>query len=155
MMRNFLLPPKAPKPPPLTSDVTIQAEPNADPSWPTSEAIAKEIFTGYLSDRSEDKFDDNENFDNVDSPPPVNKPGSSTPSTQLPIAFHSFPIYPPPPLKRRKLDIPARTACHNAQEARRDQFKKALTVIEKLIVSKRNVFQSGKNGLQAYCGQAV
>ena len=28
-------------------------------------------------------------------------------------------------------------------------------MIEKLIVSKRNVFQSGKNGLQAYCGREV
>jgi hypothetical protein len=155
MMRNFLLPPKALKPLPLTSDVTIQPEPNTDPSWPTLEAIVNEIFTGYLSDRSEDEFDDNENVDNVDSPPPVNEPGSSTPSTQLPITFKSFPIHLPPPPKRQKLDIPARTARHNAQEACRDQFKKALTTIENLITSKRDVFQSGKNGLQAYRGRAV
>jgi len=153
MMRNFLLP-KAPKPPPSTFDVTIQPKPNTGPSRPTSETIANEVFTGYLSDRSEDEFDDNENIDNVDSPP-ADKPRSTTPSTQLPITSESFPIRPPPPPKRQKLDIPACTARRNAQEARRDQFKKALTAIEKLIASKRDVFQSGRNGLQAYRGWAV
>ena len=155
MRHNFLLPPKAPKLLPLTSNVTIQPEPNTNPSWPTLKTIVNGIFMGYLSDQSEDQFNNNEHFDNVDLPLPINKPGSSTPSTQLPITFKSFLIHPPPPPKQQKLDIPACTVHHNAQEVCWDQFKKALTLIKNLIILKHNVFQSGKNGLQAYHCQAV
>ena len=114
-----------------------------------------EIFMGYLSDQSVGEWDDEEEEDNeshsFDSPANVDET-SMTPAS---LPSTSFPIRLPPPLKRRKLDVPACAAHRIAQEMRQGKFKKALTEIKKLIASKREVFQSRRNGLQAYHGRVI
>lgn len=73
------------------------------------------------------------------------------------VIAESFPIQPPPcpPHKRRKLDIPARRAQQLTLEAKQNSLEKALTDIEKLIRSRRDVFEAGRNGLQAYRARAI
>lgn len=67
----------------------------------------------------------------------------------------SFRVPDPPPLKRRKLDIPTRQAQQLSSEAKHKNLAKALVDIEKLIRSKRYAFAAGENGLQAYRARAI
>lgn len=66
-----------------------------------------------------------------------------------------FNIRPPPPRKRRKLDVPAHVLCHCAKKERQKELMKVLRDIEKLLQSKHNVFIAGHSGLQAYQARAV
>ncbi|KIL55377.1 hypothetical protein M378DRAFT_90974 [Amanita muscaria Koide BX008] len=67
----------------------------------------------------------------------------------------SFSIRPAPPLKRRRLDIPARVKIRKAREERQKKLVLALQDIEKLIKSKQDIFEAGQNGLQAYRARAI
>jgi hypothetical protein len=60
-----------------------------------------------------------------------------------------------PPLKRCKLNIPIRTACKNTKEKRHTELAEGLKAIEKLIASKREVFEAGRNRLQVYRAHAI
>jgi hypothetical protein len=67
----------------------------------------------------------------------------------------SFQVHPPPPLKRRKLAVSVCVACQQAREERQAQLIKVLADIEKLINPRRQLFQVGQNGLQAYCARTI
>ncbi|KAH9913281.1 uncharacterized protein B0H18DRAFT_888533, partial [Fomitopsis serialis] len=67
----------------------------------------------------------------------------------------SFRIRLPPPLKRQRLEVPARRTQQLALEAKKNSLHKALTDIEKLIRSKRDVFEVSSSGLQAYRARAI
>jgi hypothetical protein len=59
-------------------------------------------------------------------------------------------------LKRRKLDVPVKTARLQEKAKRYDELADALTAIEKLIASnKTKIFAGGQNGLQAYHARAI
>ena len=161
MMRNFLSTPKL-SPLPTSPMPNIGAQSIPEPVLePMPELSAYEIFTGYDSDQLGDDDDDGEYDDGSaygdDSPHDKTSTlaavGPST--TSVPPTIPSFRVHPPPPLKRRKLDVPTRTTCQMLCEGKQKEFEKALTDIEKLIASKRQVFEAGKNGLQAYRSRAI
>ena len=92
---------------------------------PMPELSAYEIFTGYDSDRSGDDNDDNSEYDDSsaygdDSPcdktSALAAAGPST--TSVPPTIPSFRVCPPPPLKRRKLDVPTHTTCQMSREGK-------------------------------------
>ncbi|KAI4293703.1 hypothetical protein K525DRAFT_181665, partial [Schizophyllum commune Loenen D] len=60
-----------------------------------------------------------------------------------------------PARKRRKLEVPARVARQKRREERAKELKAGLIAIEKLIRSKRDVFQAGDASLQAYRARAI
>ncbi|KAF9552830.1 hypothetical protein CPC08DRAFT_646425 [Agrocybe pediades] len=67
----------------------------------------------------------------------------------------SFNIQQPPPLKRRRLDIPFRVARRKAKEERRAALEGGLRDIEKMIGSAKTKFVSGRQGLQARRARAI
>ena len=88
----------------------------------------------YLSDFSDDDTDiDDEPSDNDSEP----KPKSSHCTNK------------PPPLKRRKLEVSYRDQRILKHDARMSSHTKALQDIEHLIKSKKTVYVSGPQGLQA------
>lgn len=116
-------------------------------SMPSNE---QEIFTGYLSDISEDGDSEDEPNLNVEKEIEMHM-DSQVPKSQ----FHDFPIHAPPPLKRRRLEIPYRIAHQQAREERQKQLKQGLLDIEKLFESKKASFEVGHEGLQARRGRAI
>ncbi|KAF8626788.1 hypothetical protein AX14_011422, partial [Amanita brunnescens Koide BX004] len=66
-----------------------------------------------------------------------------------------FPIRTPPPLKRRCLEVPARVKIQKAREEHQKKLVLALDDIEKLIRSKKDIFEAGRNGLQSYRARAI
>ena len=64
-------------------------------------------------------------------------------------------VHVPPPLKRRRLEIPALTMRKNAQKERQEKLEKALTDIEKLINSKRRTVEMGHTSLQDFRARAI
>ena len=105
-----------------------------------------EIFCGYLSDISEDeRRDENEenerNEENEGSPTFITAGSSSASITPAP--------------KHQKLDIPARDQRKFSQEARHLKYQEGLAAIDKLIASKKEHFDAGRNGLQASRAQAI
>ncbi|KAH9024499.1 hypothetical protein EDB85DRAFT_2181548 [Lactarius pseudohatsudake] len=107
------------------------------------------IFRGYLSDtilsEGEDGVDWADDEDNSLDPDAASQPVNHLLSTRSVIP--SPPRAPKP--KRRKLDIPARTAQEQAKQARSQELKDALLDIEKLITSRKTQFVAGANGLQS------
>ena len=84
----------------------------------------------YLSDWSDDEND-------------IDEDGNGADTEDLPRqAF-------PPPLKRRKLDVPYRVQHAKKHAVHISQFTAALKDIDKLIQSKKTKFISGPQGLQA------
>jgi hypothetical protein len=149
MMRAFLSNPQRNMPLSMSiSPATVRNMSDMSMIQAPGPQLANDIFTGYLSDLSDDQLELEEDENNIvdDSP---GQPSASSSSNAL------FSTRAPPPLKRRKLDVPVRVDRQNAKKARETEFKKALTDIEKLIASKRDVFATGRNGLQAYRGRAV
>ncbi|EPS97533.1 hypothetical protein FOMPIDRAFT_1031940 [Fomitopsis schrenkii] len=118
-----------------------------------------EIFTGYASDVSSDPADSDLEWDDITEMGEArgNSEKNSSDADQLPVApdVGSFRVPDPPPLKRRKLDIPTRQAQQLSSEAKHKNLAKALVDIEKLIRSKRYAFAAGENGLQAYRARAI
>ncbi|KAI0050733.1 hypothetical protein FA95DRAFT_1486740 [Auriscalpium vulgare] len=112
-----------------------------------------EIFTGYLSDEENAELSDTDEEDYEDDGQRVevqSSPGQS--SSQLDTLF---PIRPPPPRKRRKLDVPVRQTRQIQQGTKQKMLKSALTDIERKIKSKRTIFQAGREGLQARRASAM
>jgi hypothetical protein len=140
---------------PSTSNIAEQLLLEPESPQLTESIIPDEIFTGYLSNQSGGGWDDEEEEDNgpysFDSLANVDET-SMTPAS---LPSMSFPIRLPPPLKWHGLNVPMHAAHQIAQEMRQGEFKKALAKIVKLIASKHKVFQSGRNGLQAYRGRAI
>src|ERR1700733_10285333 len=124
----------------------------------------EDIFVGYLSDESTDEESDSEDDDTgamahtgygsgtvgTESAPAV--PTVEPASESLPVDFN---VHLGPQQKRRKLDVPAHVLHHHVKEEWRQGQKKALDDIEKLIRSKRKVFDTGNVGLQAYHVRAI
>lgn len=109
-----------------------------------------DIFTGYQSEDgysakgsyTEPKSDSEEapaGADQSDSVPTRPEHPATPPSAPLASAVDndlSFPSRPAPPLKRCRLDVPARTQRKAAQDEHKKQLKEALAAIERLIRSK-------------------
>ncbi|KIJ43493.1 hypothetical protein M422DRAFT_169742, partial [Sphaerobolus stellatus SS14] len=66
-----------------------------------------------------------------------------------------FQVRAPPPLKRQRLEVPAREARMKAREAVISQRREAWAAIKKLFASKKDVFEAGRNGLQSYRARAI
>jgi hypothetical protein len=108
-----------------------------------------EICWGYLSDLSSE----DEGVEWAD-----NKDNSADLDAALGTINHplsSRNTIPPPKPKRRKLEIPARTARKEAQKARSRELKDALCDIEKFIKSKTAQFVAGTNGLQSKRARSI
>jgi len=110
----------------------------------------EEIFHGYISDMSEDEWEE-ENEDQEEGNEVENSSLGQSLSMQ---AGSSSELVPPVP-KCHKLDIPLIEMKKRALEAKQLQYQKALEAIEKLIASKKSQFDSGNNGLQAYRARAI
>jgi len=128
----------------------------------------EDIFVGYLSDdESTDEESDSKDVDTRAIAHTGHGPhGSGTVGTELAPAVPAvepaseslpvdFNVRLGPQRKRRKLDVPARVLRHRVKEERRQGQKKALDDIEKLICSKRKIFDTGHVGLQAYHARAI
>jgi len=107
---------------------------------------------GYLSDVSDDESMP-EDDDHSDGEKEDERVGN-IPSTNEP-SVPSFSIRPPPSLKRRCLEVPARVKIQKAREERQADLALALQDIEKLIRSKRDIFEAGREGLQSYRARAI
>ena len=112
----------------------------------------EEIFTGYLSDISEDAMTEDEAILSEENATETNH---GSPLQPAGASEHNFPLHPPPPLKRRRLDVPYRLARQQARDERQKQLEQALIDIEKLFESKKAKFDVGREGLQARRGQAI
>lgn len=162
MMRNFLVP-KLPKNTniqalqPLSAIGTLESWKMATHGQSESElqvtkpiVTSEAIFTGYLSDISEDlpQLEDNVNImaDASESE------DSDAPGSTSGIAFR---VCHPPPLKRRRLNVPSCVTRQKAQDERRALLQRGLVDIEKHIASKKTRFTAGREGLQAYRARAI
>ena len=108
--------------------------------------VTNEIFTGYISDLEEDEDSDevqNSLADRKDS------------DYDLELSEASFRVQEPPDRKRHRHQIPVRVAKKKQKVERHEEWEKALTAIEKLIASKKDVFEAGRNSLQAYRARAI
>lgn len=126
-----------------------------------------EIFAGYLSDMDEtDELGDVDGHVADDERDGDERTAIIEEHTQTPTALDlpqslpsnaedDFPVRQPPPLKRRKLEVPARVAKAKIRDERRKKLEKALEDIGKQIKSQRMVFQAGKAGLQSYRARAI
>jgi transposase len=129
--------------PKAKSSTETHAEVNAGPK--------SFVFTGYLSDLSDDEGmleEDNKLYD--DEADISDHESDSSPRTSAQLRIHM-----PPPLKRRRLEIPYREARKRAREERREELQNALFHIEKTIASKRTKFAGGHAGLQARRTHAI
>lgn len=109
------------------------------------------IFTGYLSDLSDDlpQLEDEVNVIVIDSDDEDHAPTYDqipSGSTGIPPIFH---IQKPPPLKRRRLDVPSRVVHQKAQEEHHTILQCGLLDIKKVIASMKMKFVSGREGIQA------
>ncbi|KAF9502066.1 hypothetical protein BDN71DRAFT_1500217 [Pleurotus eryngii] len=111
------------------------------------------IFCGYLSDNEPDDLTDDEcdtpevhRIMTVDASAQENLPTSSS---------WDFQVAAPPPLKRRKLDVPFRVARLEAHGERRKKVLSALKDIEKVLKSKKTEFHAGNSGLEAMRMRAI
>ncbi|KJA16237.1 hypothetical protein HYPSUDRAFT_193377 [Hypholoma sublateritium FD-334 SS-4] len=152
MMRQFLTPkPKAVLEPDHTEVSAIAVTTNTNPP---NDA---EIFTGYLSDLSDDQLqlEDEVSMIHTRDPEDEDIPSANPagPSDSIPSPL--FNIRKPAPLKRRRLDVPSRVARQKAREERCAILQRGLTDIEKVIGSTRTNFVSGREGLQAYRARAI
>jgi hypothetical protein len=109
------------------------------------------IFTGYLSDISDDEpqIGESDDYGHADDERPMAMNASDDENSILPVSVTQFRITQPPPLKCRRLDVPSRVQRQQIQEERHRLLEKALFDIEKLIASKKTKFEVGREGLQA------
>jgi hypothetical protein len=135
--------------PPKGSSHTAQA--NAVPNTSKEQTLSTEIFTGYLSDLSDDlpQLEDDVNIlvDSEDEDSPSSGPLLPLADSTVPP---NFPIQKPPPLKHHCLDVPSRIARQKAREECCTVLQHGLLDIEKIIVSTKTNFVSGHEELQAY-----
>lgn len=141
---------------PATSAASVSTSRATAAPSPASEVVGHrdDIFEGYLSDLEADDDDlatleEGDGYENEsEAEDNSHTPGNTT--TQPfppPEAFH---IHKPPPAKRRKLEIPVRTARMRDREARKTELEEAKKALSKMLKSKKdNVFDGGPHGLQA------
>ncbi|KDQ27883.1 hypothetical protein PLEOSDRAFT_1104556 [Pleurotus ostreatus PC15] len=113
-------------------------------------------FCGYLSDNEPDDLADDEC--NTPEVHPLAFTAAMNASLQgnLPTSSsQDFRIAAPPPLKRRKLDVPFRVARSEAHGERRKKVFSALKDIEKVLKSKKTEFHAGNSGLEAMRMRAI
>ena len=151
-MRKFLTPRRLVPPQPGNYDGTSESSVHPSPiHTPTSNSSPPpaDIFTGYLSDISDDEMlEDNSNINHDDSESDVEQEYNSPLTPQ-------FRINQPPPLKRRRLDVSYQKARQDARKARCLLLQQGLVDIEKLIGSKKTKFETGREGLQARRARAI
>ena len=156
--------------------------PGTKPANPNPPAEAaqhdNEIFTGYMSDQTEDSTDDADDEDDEDEPDSIN--GGVTQSedraenttahlTEAPLPIPSISTFgvverkrrcaaaekSAPSPKRRKGETPIRVRRNGWKNALRSIRQDALVAIEKQISSSRSGFEGGSNGLQAHRARAI
>jgi hypothetical protein len=153
MMRSFLSGP--PKPRSKTTRAVIETVGTCSPVNQQRQATSA-IFTGYLSDLSDDESQVEDDCDLDGDADDERCTHTSNDKTSIsPVPETRFQITQPPPLKCRRLDVPYRVGCQQLQEERRLLLEKALFDIEKLIASKKTKFEAGRGGLQARRAQAI
>jgi len=150
MMRAFLSKPKVTKEvtPTWRGECVSVGEPHRALSATSSAESQKddsEIFTEYISDVE----DDDEEIEE-----PAVEPGDEILEWED-VSESPFHVQTPPSLKRRRHDIPICVARKRRRLEVRDELQQALIAIEKLIASKKKVFQAGRNGLQEYRARAI
>jgi len=112
--------------------------------------ITEQIFTGYLSDLpTSDESDSDEELDS--ETPNRDEAGHHAAETHP----HPTSVLQLPPLKRRRLEIPTRLARQQKRVQKRKALEEGLNDIEKRIQSKKEVFDAGQHGLQAYRARAI
>jgi hypothetical protein len=143
------------QPPLAPLSLTQRMNLTGTPSESASTIESGKIFTGYLSDISDDESmpedadcEDNKKEDEALLGIPATNKALAEPS-------ESFPIRAPPPLKRCHLEVPARVKIQKAQEEHQKKLVLALDDIEKLVRSKQDIFEAGRNGLQSYRARAI
>ncbi|KIJ40636.1 hypothetical protein M422DRAFT_256326 [Sphaerobolus stellatus SS14] len=107
-----------------------------------------EGYCGYLSELSGGDSDyawEDEEEDLPGGSNPINLASLTSLAPSI-----NFQVRAPPPLKRQKLDVPACEARVKAKEATVLKQQEAWVAIQKLITSKKDLFESGRNGLQEY-----
>ncbi|KIJ24831.1 hypothetical protein M422DRAFT_274294 [Sphaerobolus stellatus SS14] len=112
-----------------------------------------EGYCGYLSELS----DGDSNYaweDEEEDLPGGSNPINPASSTSLAPSIN-FQVCAPPPLKHQKLDVPACEARVKAKEVTVLKQQEAWVAIQKLIISKKDLFESGHNGLQEYRARAI
>jgi len=128
----FLKPPTSISARVLTSEPpsASKSQPAPDDNPPARQHVSFAHLTGYDSDESSEE--DDTGSESEDRPVNVNK--------WLPIA---------PPLKRQKLAVSYREQRKQCRKQRVEEYRKALTDINKLLLSKKTIFVAGTQGLQA------
>jgi hypothetical protein len=147
-------------PKPKTLQPSTAEPPTVEPSGTAAtehgEQNENEIFTGYLSDKEESSESDEHDDGNEElTASQIDRHSAGLNMGGLDAEQASFRVRVPPQPKRRKLDVPARVARQRAQEDRKKDSELALKDIEKLICSKREIFEAGRNGLQEYRARAI
>ncbi|PPQ84825.1 hypothetical protein CVT24_013261, partial [Panaeolus cyanescens] len=162
MMKGFITVKKVPK---KRKEVDVDDETGLAfaPELPEPTRLdLRPIFTGYLSDIEEDEaqLEDEQNLsekipesEEIDSPSHPNS--SITPSSSPENPTPSFHISKPPPLKRRRHEVPLHLQREKARLERRKRLEGALVDIEKRITGKKSVFVAGREGLQASRTRAI
>ena len=111
----------------------------------------------FSSDESGDEGDDEdepENDSNLDSM--TNRANDEADlSPDQPTAAQNSWLPSAPPLKRRRHDIPVRSAERQKRECHKQDLEKALADIRKVLLSKKVQFEGGPNGLQAHQAHAI
>ncbi|KIL57051.1 hypothetical protein M378DRAFT_33779, partial [Amanita muscaria Koide BX008] len=154
LMRNYFKP-EVQKSTPMDAVIPQTAsEMNAPEniSIATSSALGNQgMFTGYFSDLFEDEpgWDEVENDGDDETEQEVTRNPFS--QSIIPSNKHKSA----PPLKRRKLGVPVRESRRLVREKRQKELEEGLEDINKLIKSKRDIFDAGTAGLQSYRARAI
>ena len=159
-MHTFLVPQHAPKKPmpnleQENPDVEIidsgseHAQQNSELASPMPES--EEIFSRYLSDLPDDGDDD----DNNNKCPGGGGMSQGEEEAEEDIPKFSARVREPPFLKRRRHAIPVRVVRKKRREEKHNKLEAALVDMEKLVASTKDVFDAGRNGLQAYRARAI
>lgn len=115
-------------------------------------------FRGYDSDLSEDEAMPEDGWETDENEFAMAEDDRSQ-NTEAPVMTESisemFHVQLPPPLKRRRHEVPVRVQRQQERARRKEELGKALDAIEKLIHSKACIFAAGANGLQAYRARAI
>jgi len=168
MMRSFLTTPRPATP--VNSTITATLPPadactndgslyTPDIQYTASQPD-NEIFTGYCSDISEnellpeDEEVENQADDECESQTSLATAIATSRSAHS-ESSSTFRVREPLPLKKRKLVVPIRVERKKVRDERQLQLTKALTDLEKLIKSKKELFHGGQAGLQAYRARAI
>ena len=115
-------------------------------------------FSGYLSDISDDEHQVEDDCDldgDADDECSTATHCLNDEISISPVSKSQFCITQPPPLKRRRLEVPSRVERHRIWEEHRHLLEKALIDIEKHIASKKTKFEAGNEGLQACHARAI